>query len=142
MIANPRQIYDRIRAAGYSHAQACGILGNMEQESGFRVSVEGFDGTGSYGLCQWLGSRKAGLRAFAKERGKPMSDPLVQVDWMLKELNTTERLAAGKLRACSTHASAALAFSRYYERPHKDYAHNDKRMKYAAHWAQEFGNAG
>ena len=50
------------------------------------------------------------------------------IDW---ELNNTEKRAAAKLKEAKTIEDATLTFSKYYERPHKDYAHNDKRISYA-----------
>ena len=139
VLADPRQVYDRIRAAGYSHAQACGILGNIQQESAFRCAVEGYDGTGSYGLCQWLGSRKKALQAFAKAQERPMCDPMTQVEFMLHELQHAERQAGRLLGQCTTAAGAAWCFSRWYERPSKSAAHNEKRASYAERYANQFG---
>ena len=138
MKADPREIYYRILDAGYSPAQACGILGNIPQESGFVVDVLGFDKTGSYGLCQWLGVRKKALFAFAKQLGKLPGDPLVQVDFLLYELQTTERTADRLLRQCQSPSGAAHCFSRWFERPAKRFAHNDKRAAYAEQFSREF----
>ena len=45
--ATVRTVYGRMREAGWSHVQVCGVLGNIEQESGFRTTALGFDHTGS-----------------------------------------------------------------------------------------------
>ncbi len=138
MKADPRAVYNRLVAAGLTHVQACGVLGNIQQESGFNTDVLGFDGTGSVGLCQWLGPRKRQLQEFARRRGEPYTDWEVQTDFIMRELRTTEKVAMAKLQATTSAASAALVFSRFYERPHQNYAHNDKRMAYAARFANEF----
>ena len=134
MKSNPRFIYNRLRSRGLTHAQACGVLGNIQQESGFETDVLGFDHTGSYGLCQWLGPRKRALEAFSKRTESSMANPLTQIDFIFHEFDTTEKRAGLKLRECDTPGGAALCFSKYYERPHKDYAHNDQRCTYARQW--------
>jgi hypothetical protein len=136
--AEPKAIYDRIRTAGYSHAQTCGILGNIEQESSFETDSLGFDGSGSFGLCQWLGLRKEALRKFADAAGKPLSDTMMQVDFMLHELAHNERKAAKWLKECKTSTEAAVCFSRWYERPHKMYSYNDRRIAYAMQFDKKF----
>lgn len=138
MKASPRLVYDRLIKGGLTHAQACGVLGNIEQESGFDTSVLGFDGTGSVGLCQWLGPRKKALQDFARIRALPYTDWEAQTDFILRELRTTEKLAMQKLANCTSAASAALMFSRFYERPAAKHAHNDKRMAAANRFAAEF----
>lgn len=138
MKASPRLIYDRLIKGGLTHAQACGILGNIEQECGFDTAILGFDGTGSSGLCHWLGPRQKALQDFARKRSLPYTDWEVQTDFILLELRTTEKLAMQKLSSCTSAASAALMFSRFYERPAAKYARNDKRMAAANRFAAEF----
>lgn len=134
MRADPKLVYQRLLQKGLTPQQACGVLGNMQQESNFQTHALGFDGTGSLGLCQWLGPRKAGLIAFAKRTGREATDWTAQVDWIFVEFNTTESRAFNKLLLTRTPTDAALAFSRYYERPHRDYAHNPNRVL----WAERF----
>lgn len=131
MKADARAIYSRLRAGGMAHHHACGIIGNLMQESGLKTDVLGFDGTGSIGLAQWLGPRKRALIEYARRTKRVETDWTAQVDFILLELKSSEIAAARKLLATKTIEEAALAFSKYYERPHKNYAHNDKRVRYA-----------
>ena len=140
--ATVRAVYVRLREEGWSHAQACGMLGNIAQESGFRTTVLGFDQTGSYGLCQWLGPRKRALFQFARERGVSVTEVQTQVEFLLHELRTSEQAAARHLRGCLTPAAAALSFSKYFERPHPDHAHNDRRVRYAEQYAKDLSHDG
>jgi hypothetical protein len=133
-IADPRQIYDRLCAKGLTPAQACGVLGNMKQESAFQTHVLGFDGTGSVGLCQWLGPRKAGLASFAKRTGRKITDWAAQVDWIFIEFNQGEHRAYHELLLAKTPSEAAVEFSRHFERPAAKYANNQNRMA----WAERF----
>lgn len=139
MKASPRRIYQRLRGHGWSHAQACGILGNIRQESNFDTAALGFDGTGSYGLCQWLGGRKSALKRYAESKGMHLDDPMLQIDFLHHELLTSEARAGARLQCCKTPGGAAVSFSRNFERPHKDYAHNDARIRYAVAFAKEMG---
>lgn len=131
MKANPRILWNELRRLDWSEIAIAGLLGNFQQESNFETEVLGFDGTGSYGLAQWLGPRKRALFAYSRERGRPPEDPLNQLQFVDKELRTTESRAGGALRAAHSVEHAALVVSKYYERPHPKYAHNDKRVKYA-----------
>lgn len=139
MKVDPQQIY--IRLVGKHHMSpiiACAFLGNMQQECGFECTIEGFDGTGSTGLCQWLGPRLSALKEFAKKKKLNWEDWFTQVDFIIHELATTENLAYRKICRAQTVSSAALAISKYYERPAARYAHNDKRMHYALDFYREF----
>ena len=139
MIADPKEIYDRLIVKhNFSKIMACAILGNMQQESNFDTASKGFDGTGSTGLCQWLGPRLCGLIASAKSKKVDPSDWKHQVDFLVQELNTTEKNAFKKLKSAPTLATATISFSKYYERPAEQYANNAKRLQYATHFFREF----
>lgn len=134
MRADSKLIYQRLLQKGLTPAQSCGVLGNMQQESNFQTHTLGFDGTGSMGLCQWLGARKAGLIAFAKRTGREPTDWAAQVDWIFIEFNAGERRAYQELLLAKTPRTAAIAFSKHFERPAAKYAHNENRIA----WAERF----
>ena len=119
-----------IEEKGYSPEASAGIVGNLMQESHTNLNTQalGFDGTGSFGVAQWLGKRKERLRKVRPNDYNTLKGQLEFVDW---ELNNTEKRAGRKLKSAKTAEEAALAFSRYYERPHRDYAHNNKRVGFA-----------
>lgn len=107
-------IYNQLRSAGMTHAGACGMLGNMECESGIEphrlqgdftadrikswLYVNDIDlgnisretmstDSRGLGLCQWtFHSRKAALYDFAKACGVSIADEEMQVNFALKEL--------------------------------------------------------
>lgn len=64
-----------------------------------------------------------------------------QIDFLLHELGTTEQTAARHLRGCATVTAAARAFSKYFERPHPKFAHNDRRIRNAERDARVIPNA-
>lgn len=125
-----------VEEKGYSPEVALGIIGNLMQESyaTLDTTAVGFDGTGSFGIAQWLGSRKEKLKEIRPDDFNTLRGQLEFIDW---ELNNTEKRAASKLKDAKTAEDAALIFSKYYERPHKDFAHNDKRVAYAKKLREE-----
>jgi len=103
---------------GWSPAQAAGIVGNLQQESG--LNPQAFNGagggTGAAGIAQWRGVRQANFEAFA---GVPLSQSTYQqqLDFVNYELTQgTEKAAGAKLKAATTAADAATVVDKYYER--------------------------
>jgi len=78
-------------------------MGNLWQEHKFRTDGDG--------IAQWLGNRLMGL----KQRGNH-TDLAVQLDYIVWELNNTEKQAYTQLKAQSTVEGATIAFQTYYER--------------------------
>lgn len=56
---------------GFNTAAACGIMANMEHESGFNPSRVMYDSNGllSGGLCMWNGGRFSNLQKFCNNKG-------------------------------------------------------------------------
>jgi hypothetical protein len=129
-----------VEEKGYSPEIAAGIVGNLMQESHSNLNTQalGFDGTGSYGVAQWLGPRKEKLKQVRPNDYSTLRGQLEFIDW---ELNNTEKRASRKLNKAKTAEEAALIFSKHYERPHRDYAANNKRVSYANNLLKNAGNA-
>jgi len=109
---------------GLSPEQASGIAGNLYQESSFNPTIVGDNGT-AFGLAQWRGSRLAELR-----RSTPNWRTIDgQINFIWKELNSTENRTLGMLKTARTPEEAAVIFSKNYERP--GIPHNERRMGYA-----------
>ncbi|MGW4241394.1 phage tail tip lysozyme [Nocardia sp. NPDC004722] len=104
-----------INRYGFTPAQAAGILGNMQVESGFDTAAYN-RGEGAIGLCQWEGGRRGDLERFAASQGKSVTNWQTQVDFMMSELQSGESAAYAHLRAAQTPDAAAFAFDKYYER--------------------------
>ncbi|WP_433761007.1 phage tail tip lysozyme [Nocardia sp. CA-135398] len=109
------EIYKYLLSKGFTPAQAAGILGNMQVESGFDTGAYN-PGEGAIGLCQWEGGRRTNLEAFAAAQGKSVTDWHVQVDFMMHELQGSESGAYGQIKSASSAGAAAAAFDQYYER--------------------------
>ena len=126
-------IWDYLLKVGYTESSAAGIMGNLMVESGLdprRVENQGggewktadeitVDGSTGYGLCQWTyKTRQQGLADFAKGYNKKSSDLVVQLDFMMKEVQQgyTSCLPSG-LNACKTPEDAATKWCNEFENP-------------------------
>lgn len=123
-------IWDYLLQVGYTESSAAGIMGNLMVESGLdprRVQGRGWqtadevkvDGNTGYGLCQWTyNSRQQGLADLAKSYNKKSSDLVVQLDYMMKEVQQgyTSCLPSG-LNACKTPEDAATKWCNEFENP-------------------------
>lgn len=107
---------------GYTREQAAGIMGNLQQEHGFKTS----DVPGGLGIAQWMGNRRANLMAMGN-----YTDINVQLIFLMKELNGTERAANNAIKASSTVEGATAAFQNLFERCNPAYCMLDQRISYA-----------
>jgi hypothetical protein len=122
------EAYNFFRRDGYSDAQARGIVGNMQAESGFLPENIGFDpvtkrDNGSMGVCQWRKGRLNGpesLKAFAAQRGLNPENLTTQFLFTKHELDTYPYYGKAELMRCSTPEQAAVTFCRKFENPADD----------------------
>jgi len=119
---------------GLSVAGAAGVAGNMKVESGFKTDIVGDKGT-SYGLCQWHLGRWDHLNQFAEQQGKDPADPVLQVDFVMLELNESFRSLHDYLKTTKDPNEAAFKFADIFENPA---VISPKRMEYAVQYANEF----
>ena len=73
-----------------NRAGAAGVMGNIEQESGFDVGAynpNDADGNPSGGLVQWHASRFNNLKNYAASIGRPWDDVNAQMGYLGQELN-------------------------------------------------------
>lgn len=120
----------KLRAEGFSDAQAAGIVGSLMQESGINPTAVNAS-SGASGIAQWLGPRK---REFEKQYGmSPDKAPFEQqVNFMLWELRNTEKRSGDLLKRAGTAEQAAQIHAWEYERPGVAEANIAKRQQYAA----------
>ncbi|MDD8024268.1 MAG: phage tail tip lysozyme [Paracoccaceae bacterium] len=132
--ASPRSnrvgyVYGRLIGHGMPPHVAAGFVGNFMVEAGPSISPRAVGDSGqAIGLAQW-NDRSAALVEFARKRGKDWQDLDTQIDFVMHELETTERAARDRIWATQSPRDAAMAVSQYYERP--GVPHNDRRMGYA-----------
>lgn len=137
-VDNAQRIWDYLSSKGLGSSAIAGIMGNIQQESGFmpdRVQGSGVktapeitvDGETGYGLCQWTyKTRQQALKDFAASRGKPSSDLETQLDFMLHEVNQSDSGLLGRMSKMDPHRAAA-EFHDSFERSADDAAGVAKR---------------
>jgi hypothetical protein len=104
-----------LRGKGLTPAQAAGVAGNLQVESGFDPTAYN-PNEGAIGLAQWEGGRRANLDAYAAATGGSETDLTTQLNFLWSELTGSESSALGALQATSDPGSAAAVFDQYYER--------------------------
>lgn len=72
---------------------------------------------GGYGLMQWTGPRRKALEAFAAERGVDVSDPNLQLDFLMTELQGPEAAAWKAISGAADTPTAAAAIVNKFLRP-------------------------
>ena len=149
------QIYDILLANKFTKQAACGILGNMYQETSYTFDPDTRQvGGPAYGLVQWDGSAYP-LVGPATYDGKvyvqnlfnaanikePVESLRGQVQLLLWTFGTSqwmgviEPTTVAGLKACTDPRLAARAFERNYERPA---ATHPEREDYAVQWYNRF----
>lgn len=110
---------DNVRAAwqfligkGLTPAQAAGVIGSMQGESGPGLNPGATNPNGgAYGIAQWLGGRKTALT----KRADPGSLQ-TQLNYLWSELQGPERGSLKGLKAAHTPEGAAVAWQKLFER--------------------------
>lgn len=72
---------------------------------------------GGFGLMQWTGPRRKALEAFAAERGVSVSDPNLQMDFLMYELQGPEAGAWNAISGAKDTPTAAAAIVNKFLRP-------------------------
>lgn len=121
------------QSQGLTREQAAGLVGNLQHESSLRTDVIGDKNLKetAFGIGQWRADRRVGLEKYAKSIGKSPTDYQTQLEYVMKELKTTEKGAYNRLKNAKTPEEAALIVSKYYERPNAQKAGNQHRINYA-----------
>lgn len=123
-------IADKVRSGlvnrGMAPHIAEGWALNFQDESGFKTGAVGDSGN-AFGLAQWNGPRKQALMKYAASRGADPSDIDAQLDYLMTELNGSEKGAWAKIQATNTPGEAAAAIVNSFERPAE--VHRARREK-------------
>jgi hypothetical protein len=132
-----RQAYDHLRAVGFTHEQAAGLVGNFMQESTESLDPNALnEHEGAIGIAQWRLDRRENLKRFAAENGTTETDFNVQIKFVTHELDGSEMHAKAKIQECTTTEDAAIAAREHYERARS--AHDNKRIAFAQRVAEMF----
>lgn len=115
---NATRAADILVANGYSKQQAAGIVGNLIAESGVDPTIKQGGGGPGRGIGQWsAGERWAQLQSWAQ--GHSLNPMLLdtQVQFLMYEMNTSEKGAGTAVKASNSITQAADAFMTKWERP-------------------------
>jgi Phage tail lysozyme len=114
---------------GWTPAQAAGIVGNLQAESGTNLdnTIWGDKHT-SYGIAQWRADR---ITRYKKQFGKDLTKTSFeeQLNYVQWEFDHTESRAAGIIRTAKTAKEAAAYCDEFYERSKG--IHRAKRIAYS-----------
>lgn len=129
---------------GIGREAALGALGSLAGESGRNLNTSAFNANdpngGSIGIAQFNGSRREAMENFKSRWGDP-TDFRHQMDFIAKELQTTERKTLEKLQQPGiTRQKAADIWTRSYERPKDPDASLQKRQANADYYAAILSN--
>ena len=94
-------------------AAACGILANIKNESSFRPTAYNSNG-GSYGICQWTGSRYTRLKNFCSDHGYDYKTLEAQLWFLEYELENHYTKTLKYMRAVENTASGAYDAGYYW----------------------------
>lgn len=101
---NKKQIWSFLKSKGLSDDAAAGIMGNMEQESGFNPKAT--NGIGCRGVVQWCFDRNSKLDSYAAGKGTSWDCLGTQLEYMWYEMTETEQ---GQYNGAGDHLEIPLA---------------------------------
>ncbi|EOS7977555.1 phage tail protein [Enterococcus hirae] len=149
------RIYDILCNNGFTKQSACGILGNIQQETGGTFDPDTVQiGGPAYGIVQWDGSSyplvgpatwdgKVYVQNLFNAAG--IKEPITSLDAQVRLLIWTftngqwmgvvQPTTFDGFKACTDTRQAAYAFERNYERPA---AIHPERQDYAVNWYNKF----
>jgi hypothetical protein len=108
--ANAQYVFNQAIAQGYTPAQAAGIVGNLQAESGQNIDPTIVNEIGASGIAQWLGGRLDNLQAYDPATGEIVPNTEVQAG----DINaaTGKPLTAEEAKAARDSANKARQFNR------------------------------
>lgn len=112
---NKATIWKFLKSKGYSDIAAAGIMGNIEQECGFRHDLVEGNGKGpGVGICQWTyHTRKKAFLAAVPDWKTNLGG---QLDFMWKEINQSYKgVLPSAMNKCTTVTEAVWLFHQVYE---------------------------
>lgn len=120
--ASAKQIREGLIRRGLPAHVAQGFVMNMDDESGLNPGINEVapivpGSRGGFGLSQWTGPRREALETYAAQRGMPVENVDLQLDFLMQELSGSESAAADAIMATSNSGEAAAAIVNKFLRP-------------------------
>lgn len=125
-------VIDGLVKRGMAPHIAAGFAMNFVDESGLNPTAVGDNGN-AYGLAQLNGPRMKDLKRYAASVGQPISNPEVQMDHLMYEVNGPEAAAWNHISKARNQQEAAVAVLNYFERP----AEVHRARREAAYWGSQ-----
>lgn len=123
---NMQTICLTLKNSGYNTNAVAGIMGNLQQESGFDPGIDN-DGV-SYGIAQWQGGRLVNLKNTYGKKWKTVES---QLKFLLNELSTEYKDTNKYLKKDHTASEQAYNFCMTFEKPGEEDCENNVRQSYA-----------
>ena len=117
-VDNETTTWNFLIANGFTRNQTAGIMGNLQQEHGFKTDGDG--------LAQWINGRKANLYAKA--------DPTninTQLAFLMEELNGPYYSVQAQIKTQDNLYYATMTFQNMYEKCDPNYCMFGQRLLYA-----------
>jgi hypothetical protein len=117
--AKLQQIFQLLINGGMNAGQAAAVMGNMFWESHFNSGQQEIGNGIGYGLAQWSFGRRTSLEAFAAQKGVPVSDMAMQIEFLFHEYNETYKSSLDNtaFKAGTNIADSTKAWMMVYEAP-------------------------
>jgi hypothetical protein len=118
-------VSDLEEALGITRAQAAGLVGNLDHETGGFKFMQELDpavpgSRGGLGFAQWTGTRRKEFEAWAASNDMDVNSYEANLGYLVHEIsNTSEGRFLEELEGASTAEEAARIVSRKYLRPGK-----------------------
>jgi len=110
------QAMQHLMGRGLPQVAAAGIVGNLVAESGLDPTIPGDNGN-SVGIAQWHKERMVAMKSWITAQGRDWKDMNAQLDFLVHELNTSEKIAGNQLKLAGNPIQAAKTFMDKFERP-------------------------
>ncbi len=122
-------------AFGWSRDQTAGTLSSLMGESGTNLKGTSHNPddpgvAGSHGIAQWNRERLSGLKSYAKKNKKDWRDEFTQIDYTVKELNSTHKHVRDKITKAKTAKEVSTIWTKDYEVPRNANAKAKQRHGY------------
>ena len=119
---------------GYGGAAACGIMANIRVESNYYPGA--YNGSGAYGICQWMGGRQSHLHSWCSSNGYDSDSLRGQLAFLDYEMRSNYTGVYNYLMSVEDSAdgayNAAYEMCYYYEAPANRSGQGSSRGSYAA----------
>ena len=120
--ADEQSIYQGLRERGLSDAAAKAVIANAIAESNLNPGINEIaplvpGSRGGFGLIQWTGPRRVALEREASRRGVSVSNVDFQLDYIVQELQTSERRSYNNMLRTNDPIEATRIFSDQNLRP-------------------------